>query len=78
MILLNERHLRMTLRSWVTHYNLGRPHSSLGPGIPDPAMDNPRPRSKMQGHRLPRNCEIRANDILGGLHHEYWLEQRVA
>jgi hypothetical protein len=22
--------------------------------------------------------EIRAKDILGGLHHEYWLEQRVA
>jgi len=28
MILLNERHLRMTLRSWVTHYNRGRPHST--------------------------------------------------
>ena len=78
MILLNERHLRMTLRSWVTHYNSGRPHSSLGPGIPETAMDNPLPRSKMQGHTLPRDCEIRAKDILGGLHHEYWLEQRVA
>ena len=78
MILLNERHLRMTLRSWVTHYNRGRPHSSLGPGIPETAMDKPLPRSKMQGHRLPGDCEIRAKDILGGLHHEYWLEQRVA
>ena len=33
VIPLNERHLQMTLRSWVTHYNQGRPHSSLGPGI---------------------------------------------
>jgi len=78
MILLNEGHLRMTMRSWVTHYNRGRPHSSLGPGIPETAMDKPLPRSKMQGHRLPGDCEIRAKDILGGLHHEYWLEQRVA
>jgi putative transposase len=31
MIPLNERYLRMTLRSWVKHYNKGRPHSSLGP-----------------------------------------------
>ena len=78
MILLNEGHLRMTMRSWVTHYNRGRPHSSLGPGIPETAMDKPLPRSKMQGHRLPGDCEIRAKDILGGLHQEYWLEQRVA
>jgi hypothetical protein len=78
MILLNEGHLRMTMRSWVTHYNRGRPHSSLGPGIPETGMDKPLPRSKMQGHRLPGDSEIRVKDILGGLHHEYWLEQRVA
>jgi hypothetical protein len=56
MILLNEGHLRTTMRSWVTHYNT----------------------IKKQGHRLPGDCEIRAKDILGGLHHEYWLEQHVA
>jgi len=27
MIPLNERHLRKTLRSWVAHYNKGRPHA---------------------------------------------------
>jgi len=31
MIPLHARQLRATLRSWVTHYNKGRPHSSLGP-----------------------------------------------
>jgi hypothetical protein len=35
MIPLNERHLRRILREWVAHYNRGRPHASLGPGIPD-------------------------------------------
>jgi putative transposase len=32
---LNESHLKRTLREWVRHYNSGRPHPSLGPGIPD-------------------------------------------
>src|SRR5271165_5743001 len=32
MIPLNERHLTLTLRPWVTHYNKGRPHSSLAKG----------------------------------------------
>jgi putative transposase len=35
LILLNERHLRGILKEWVAHYNKGRPHSSLGPGIPE-------------------------------------------
>ena len=41
LIPLNERHLRRILREWVTHYNRGRPHASLGPGIPEasPARD---------------------------------------
>jgi putative transposase len=78
MIPLNERHLQMTLGSWVTHYNKGRPHSSLGPSIPEKTLDNPRSRPKSHRHRLPRDCEIRARDILGGLHHEYWLEQGAA
>jgi len=78
MIPLSARHLRMTLRSWVTHYNKGRPHSSLGPGFPEQTFASPIPRPKIHKHRLPRDCEIRAKDILGGLHHEYWLEQRVA
>src|SRR6516225_10623517 len=34
LIPLNERHLRSLLKEWVTHYNRGRPHASLGPGIP--------------------------------------------
>ena len=33
MIPLSEGHLRSILQSWVEHYNRGRPHSSLGPGV---------------------------------------------
>src|SRR5712671_2678138 len=36
LIPIHERHLRSILREWVTHYNRGRPHAGLGPGIPDP------------------------------------------
>ena len=36
MIPLSEAHLQSILKSWVEHYNRGRPHSSLGPGVPDP------------------------------------------
>jgi hypothetical protein len=35
LILLGERQVRRTLRDYIRHYNEGRPHSSLGPGIPD-------------------------------------------
>ena len=77
MIPLHERQLRGTLRSWVTHYNKGRPHSSLGPGTPEPTptrrLSQLHPR-----HRLPRDCRITVEDILGGLHHEYQLENCVA
>src|SRR3989442_8306534 len=39
LIPLTEPHLRRILREWVTHYNQGRPHASLGPGIPDPSPE---------------------------------------
>jgi len=72
-----ERQFRGTLRSWVAHYNKGRPHSSLGPGTPEPTptqpLSQPHPR-----HRLPRDCRITVEDILGGLHHEYQPEKCVA
>src|SRR5262249_45908543 len=43
MIPRNERHLRQILREWAAHYNDGRPHSSLGPGIPHPKTTPPPP-----------------------------------
>ena len=76
LIPLNERHLRRMLREWVTHYNRGRPHSSLGPGIPDPPADLIRP--VRAGHHLPERCRVVGTPILGGLHHDYRLVREAA
>ena len=77
MIPLNEKHLRRILSEWVRHYNTGRPHSSLGPGIP------------AEGHRGPVECSttctasqrklrVISRPVLGGLHDEYAWEKRAA
>jgi hypothetical protein len=31
----SEQHLRRLLHEWIAHDNRGRPHASLGPGIPE-------------------------------------------
>ena len=76
MIPLNERHLRWVLTRWVAHYNRGRPHSSLGPGVPDPPLDLV--VDQAGGHRIPPGHRVVATPILGGLHHEYRLEAEAA
>ncbi len=48
LIPLTENHLRIVLKNGQTHYNQGRPHSSIGPGIPDPPADLP---VTLQEHR---------------------------
>src|ERR1700720_4251924 len=45
----------------MAHYNRGRPHSALGPGIPDPRLADL--RVKPCGHRFPV-----------GYHHELFKE----
>jgi transposase InsO family protein len=76
IIPLSERHLRRVLTSWMSHYNRGRPHSSLGPGVPDPRLNGL--RVKPCGHRLPLDHRVVATPILGGLHHEYRLQRLAA
>ena len=73
VIPLSEPHLRSILHEWVAHYNGGRPHSALGPGVPGPpealALD-----SKAEArHRWVPGARVRAKSVLGGLHHEYSL-----
>ena len=77
MIPLTEEHLRKTLRSWLRHYNRGRPHSSLGPGLPDPPL-NFRVHLQRQRHRFDRSNRVVAHRVLNGLHHEYSLLARAA
>ena len=43
LIPFHERHLCAILRAWVSHYNRGRPHTRLGPGIPEPSRSSRSP-----------------------------------
>ena len=56
----------------VTHYNRGRPHASLGPGIPGATRDEA--GQALNGHRIPEGRRVVAVPILAGLHHEYRLD----
>jgi transposase InsO family protein len=76
MIPINEAHIRQTLKSWTAHYNGGRPHSSLGPGMPD--ASSPKAELQPQRHCIPKDCRVVARSILSGLHHEYRLENLAA
>ena len=76
LIPLNERHLRRFLKEWMAHYNRGRPHASLGPGIPEPSADIPAP--PVSGYRIPYDHRVVGSPVLGGLHHEYRLERIAA
>jgi transposase InsO family protein len=73
LIPVNERHVDRIMRAWVAHYNQGRPHASLGAGIPDPPTERIGERSHR--HHLPGGHRVRPTAILGGLHHEYCLEK---
>jgi putative transposase len=61
-LILGPRHLDWTLRTYVDHYNRGRPHRALGLASPLLAAGQPIPVD-------PR--DVRRRDLLGGLIHEY-------
>jgi hypothetical protein len=51
---------------------------ALGPGVPDPPLahiEHPPPKSR---YRRGESYTVRANPILGGLHHEYLLAPAYA
>jgi transposase InsO family protein len=73
LIPLSESHLRFILKFWIRHYNYGRPHMSLGPGVPDPPVITQAHSIPSSRHRRGELYGIRAVSILGGLHHEYSL-----
>jgi putative transposase len=77
VIPLNDRHLCGILKEWATHYNAGRPHMSLGPGIPQPIPDSPGHR-QVHRHRMAAGQHVVARSVLGGLHHEYRSERCAA
>jgi putative transposase len=76
LIPFGEAHLRRLLKIWQLHYNRGRPHAGLGPGLPEPSSNLP--ALLVAGYRVPRGTRVVARSILGGLHHEYGLEKVAA
>jgi putative transposase len=76
MIPLDEQHIRQILKTWINHYNGARPHSSLGPGIPEPF--SARVELQAKRHQLPENHRVLVTPVLGGLHHEYRLSRIAA
>jgi putative transposase len=75
LIPMSEAHLRAILKSWVEHYNGGRPHSALGPGVPDPPKKHAGVPKLKQRHGLAVDALVLVKSVLGGLHHEYSLGQ---
>ncbi len=76
LIPFNERHLRRTVKEFAQYYNRGRPHSALGPGIPEPLQA--KAPAGPHRHKLPEGHSVKSTPILGGLHHEYRLEREAA
>jgi putative transposase len=76
MIPLDDDHARRILKLWSVHYNRSRPHSSLGPGIPDPTVQTV--ELQIKRHCIPKHHRILVTPILAGLHHEYRLERIAA
>jgi len=77
VIPLNTSHLYGVLKEWVTHYNEGRPHMSLGPGIPRSISLFPVSRLPHR-HRIAADQRVVSRPVIGGLHHEYGLEKWAA
>ncbi|MGB5278319.1 MAG: integrase core domain-containing protein, partial [Gammaproteobacteria bacterium] len=77
MIPPTESHLRAGMKRWVAHYNQGRPHASLGPGIPDPPSVLPVTPHEHR-HIIPGYLKVVAHPVLGGLHHDYGLVPKAA
>ena len=71
LIPFNERHLQMTVRDWTTHYNRGRPHSALGPGLPEPLSYQVLPNEHR--HRLPVGYRCRSSMEFGSLSRKEYL-----
>ena len=74
IIPLSERHVYRTMKEWSGHYNSGRPHMALGPGIPEPPDSLPVALLEHR-HKLPSDAVFAVKSVLGGLHHEYELKK---
>ena len=70
MIPLTENHLKRILKEWMSYYNRKRPHSSLGPGIPEPFAGAPISLNRFR-HQIGNDQKVISRPVLNGLHHDY-------
>ncbi len=62
LIPISENHLRAALKSWASHYNRGRPHMGLRPGIPDPPEHRILPKTpRVAGTNSPVSLAYASN-----------------
>lgn len=73
LIPFGENHLRRLLQRWKRYYNRARPHSSLGTGFPEATEALP-VAPQPHRHRLPEASRVVAHPVLGGICHDYRLE----
>jgi len=66
ILVFGRRHLERILAEYVAHYNVHRPHRSLG-------QLTPLSMSPVSGPTFPDGTRLRRTDKLGGLIHEYNL-----
>ena len=66
ILVFGRRHLERILAEYVTHYNVHRPHRSLG-------QLAPLSMSPVSGPTFPDGTRLRRTEQLGGLIHEYNL-----
>jgi transposase InsO family protein len=64
IMIWNQKHLRATLKEFISWYNNSRVHQGLH-GIPDPDPQLMKPK--------PKKGRLVAIPVLGGLHHDYRL-----
>ncbi len=67
VLILNDDHLRRTLREYCEHFNAARPHQGLGQCTPSACTTAP------VATCCPDPSNVVAFPVLGGLHHEYQL-----
>lgn len=78
LIPISEPHLRWMLKEWVTHYSGARPHTALGPGVPDSPAGAVLRANAQSRHHLGVRAKVCARSVLGGLHHECSLAPALA
>jgi transposase InsO family protein len=65
VIPLDVCHLRRILREWTCHYNPGRPHRSLGPGIPGRRNETLVAGNQINGQHLASRMARRLQPLCG-------------